>query len=119
VPGVCRTLARIELTGVLERQLALELLERALLVTAGQVNEAEQPVQGDCAEPGSAHRRAGLWRKARSELALGLIQDLPRDVDRGGEPVGQRKIRQKRERSVRGTEALLTPADVGQTKVMP
>ena len=33
--------------------------------------------------------------------------------------MGQREIRQKRERPVRGTEALLTPADVRQTEVMP
>ena len=45
VPRVCRALARIELTGILERQLALELLERARLVAARQVNEAQQPVQ--------------------------------------------------------------------------
>ena len=123
VPRVGRALARIELSGTRVRQLALELLERARLVAARQMDEAHQPVQGHGAEPRAAYLSdlglADLGREARRELTLGLAQRLPRHVDRGGEPVREREIRQERERLVRRTEALVTPADVRQTEAMP
>ena len=58
-------------------------------------------------------------REPRGQLALGLAQHLPRDVDRGGQPVRQREIRQQRERPMRGAEPLLAPADERQAEVMP
>jgi hypothetical protein len=39
IPGVCRAFAGIQLTGILQQQLALELLERSRVVAARQVNE--------------------------------------------------------------------------------
>ena len=44
------------------------------------------------------------------ELALGLVERLSRHVDRGGEPVRQRKSRQQRERPPRRAEPLFAPA---------
>src|SRR5207247_5072169 len=57
VPSVRATLARVQMTARLVRQLALELLERSRLVSAREADQSEQPVQGDAAE---ARGTAGL-----------------------------------------------------------
>ncbi len=80
VPGICAALTRIQVAARLEREFAFERCERASFVTAREMEQAAEPVQRDAAE---ARRSGSLTRLARDpgvELALGLIECLPRDV---------------------------------------
>ena len=82
---------------------------RAAFVAACEMNQAQQPVQRDALKRDPL-TLVGLRRESRRQLALGFGQHLTRHVDRRGQPVRQREIRQQRERPLRRAQPLFTPA---------
>src|SRR5690606_33523824 len=99
-------------------QLPFERLACTTLVASSQAHETAQPVQCDAAET----RRAGLLTclagDAGIELALGLVEGLPRDVHRRREPVRERKAGEQRGRAACLTQPLFSPTHGGKTQVM-
>src|SRR5688572_1153650 len=102
------------MTGALGCELALELLERLSFVTSREADETPQPVQGN----GAKLRTSGCRAQAGGQLTLGFVEDLPGDVDRGRQPVGERKVGKEHQCPVRRTQSLFSPRHVRQAEVM-
>ena len=108
IPRVGGALACVEMTVAFTGELALEMIERAIVIAASEVNQSEHPVERDAAEARTAGR--GLRCQPGFELAFGFRQHLPRDVHRRREPVCEREVGQQRQRPVRRAQPFLAPA---------
>src|SRR3954453_16481073 len=92
VPGVCGAFARVQLSRMLRRELAFEVVERTSVVAARQANQPAQPVQGNWTEPRPSGRLAPMRGEAAVEFAPRLVEHLARNVDGRGKPVRERKV---------------------------
>src|SRR5262245_1522055 len=91
VPGIRRTLMRIQLTVAFELELACEFLERFLLVPTRRQHEPVKQVQADSFESSAFRPLCVLRRASGAQLFQGGVKCLASDEYRCGKPVRERE----------------------------
>src|SRR5262249_27631244 len=91
VPGIRRTLARIQLTLAFELELAGEFFERPLLVVTCGEYQPVQEMQTHRLEPSAFGALRVLRRAACAQLFQGRLKGLTRDEYRCRKPVRERQ----------------------------
>src|SRR5262249_23151253 len=118
IPRIGATLARVQMTAGLVRQLAFEVFERAGFVTIGIPNQPAQPMERYATEPYHAARLVGLRRDTSRQFAFGFAERLSCDMDRRSKPVGKRKFGQQGEGPPGLAKPFFPPARVRQPDPM-
>src|SRR6185369_8322154 len=118
VPGVRRTLTRVQLTIGFELELARELLERALLVPTRRQYEPMKQVQAHGLES-SALRTLGILRRAAAaQLFQRRIKCLTSDEYGCRKPVREREAGAQCQDAMRRAKPLFAPADKRQPQMV-
>src|SRR5262245_37605172 len=118
VPGIRRTLTRIQLTVPLELEFASELVKRTLLVSPCRQYEAVEQVQTYRLEPSAFRTLSVLRHASRAQLFQRRIKCLTSDEYRRRKPVREREAGTQCQDAMRRTQALFAPADERESQMM-
>src|SRR5262245_43601473 len=118
VPGVRRTLARVQLPVGFELELAREFLERAFLVPTRRQYEPMKQVQAHSLESSALRTLCVLRRASGAQLVQCRIKCLTSDEDRCRKPVRERKAGAQRQDAMCRAKPLFAPADKRQPQMV-